>query len=81
MPSVGKIRLGPRPRSRLTWRSSGPREVDEERMLPNPPLPICERKNNARKGSDQPRIPCTIDSIDIIDIISHPQLGCTAQRL
>lgn len=38
MPSEG-IRLAPRPRSWLSSRFSGPREVDEGRMLPSPPLP------------------------------------------
>ena len=59
MPSVGAIRLAPRPRSRL-WRSSGPREVDNGRMLPNPPRPYCNGKNNTRKGSDQLESSCTI---------------------
>lgn len=54
MPSEGTVRLAPRPRSRLISRSSGPREreVDEGRILPNPPLPNWKRYNN-EKRSDQ----------------------------
>lgn len=48
MPSMDRVRLAPRPRSRLS-RFSGPREVDEGRMLPTPPRPNCKEKKRSVK--------------------------------
>jgi hypothetical protein len=70
MPSLGRIRVAPRPRSRLISRSSGPREVEDERMFPNPPLPNWKRKNNTSARIDQSKS----RHIHIDDPI-HQQLG------
>jgi len=48
VPSPGCVRLAPRPRSWLS-RSSGPREVEDGRMLPAPPRPNYKKENNAEK--------------------------------
>jgi hypothetical protein len=63
MPSVGTMRLAPRP---CSWLSLSPsRDVDEARMLPSPPRPNCKRKYNGTERSDQ-HSPIHDPTIDII---------------